>query len=420
MNNAGTIKDSLLIRMSVEDFDNVVALNLRGTFLCTRLVLRDMLRNRWGRVVNIGSVVGIAGNVGQSNYAASKAAVIGFTKSVAKEVASRNITVNCVAPGYVTTDIVEDLPQELKGKILERIHMRRFGSVQEVADLVSFLVRDEAAYITGQVIAVDGRPLPRRLVWSKAARPSGARWPWSPAAPAASASPSLTSWPPAGPTSPSTTCATTARRATLRRRWRRWVFAACACGPTWGIPQSIQALVNAVEQEYGRLDILVNNAASGVQRPAMELEEHHWDWTLDVNARGPWLCTKEAVRLMPEGGSVVNLTSLGSQRVLPFYTSVGVSKAALEALTRYLAVELAPRGIRVNAVSAGYVDTDALRTFPNWREMLAQAQEKTPGGSHAHGRRRGPGGGASLHGGRGHGARPGHRGGRGPLAPGVG
>ena len=156
VNNAGTIKDSLLIRMSVEDFDNVVALNLRGTFLCTRLVLRDMLRSRWGRVVNIGSVVGIAGNVGQSNYAASKAAVIGFTKSVAKEVASRNITVNCVAPGYVTTDIVEDLPQELKGKILERIHMRRFGSVQEVADLVSFLVRDEAAYITGQVIAVDG------------------------------------------------------------------------------------------------------------------------------------------------------------------------------------------------------------------------------------------------------------------------
>ena len=156
VNNAGTIKDSLLIRMSVEDFDNVVALNLRGTFLCTRLVLRDMLRNRWGRVVNIGSVVGIAGNVGQSNYAASKSAVIGFTKSVAKEVASRNITVNCVAPGYITTDIVEDLPQELKGKILERIHMRRFGSVQEVADLVSFLARDEAAYITGQVIAVDG------------------------------------------------------------------------------------------------------------------------------------------------------------------------------------------------------------------------------------------------------------------------
>ena len=187
-----------------------------------------------------------------------------------------------------------------------------------------------------------------------------------------------------------------------------------------GDPQSIRALVNAVEQEYGRLDILVNNAASGVQRSAMELEEHHWDWTLDVNARGPWLCVKEAVRLMPEGGSIVNLTSLGSQRVLPHYTSVGVSKAALEALTRYLAVELAPRGIRVNAVSAGYVDTDALRTFPNWRGDAGAGPGEDSGGPNAHGRRRGPGGGASLHGGRGHGARPGHRGGRGPLAPGVG
>ena len=147
-----------------------------------------------------------------------------------------------------------------------------------------------------------------------------------------------------------------------------------------GDPESIRSLVDAVEREYGRLDILVNNAASGVQRSAMELEERHWDWTLDVNARGPWLCTKEAVRLMPEGASVVNLTSLGSQRVLPYYTSVGVSKAALEALTRYLAVELAPKGIRVNAVSAGYVDTDALRTFPNWEAMLAQAQERTPAG----------------------------------------
>jgi 3-oxoacyl-[acyl-carrier protein] reductase len=156
VNNAGTIKDSLLIRMDLDDFDDVVSLNLRATFLCTRLALRKMVRNRWGRVINIGSVVGIAGNVGQANYSASKAAVIGFTKSVAKEVGTRNITVNCVAPGYITTDLVEGLPADLKERILERVHMRRFGNAREVADLVGFLAADEASYITGQVIAVDG------------------------------------------------------------------------------------------------------------------------------------------------------------------------------------------------------------------------------------------------------------------------
>ena len=156
VNNAGTIKYSLLIRMDLDDFDDVVSLNLRATFLCTRLALRKMVRNRWGRVINIGSVVGIAGNVGQANYSASKAAVIGFTKSVAKEVGTRNITVNCVAPGYITTDIVEGLPADLKERILERVHMRRFGNAREVADLVGFLAADEASYITGQVIAIDG------------------------------------------------------------------------------------------------------------------------------------------------------------------------------------------------------------------------------------------------------------------------
>mgnify|MGYP003310417848 FL=1 len=156
VNTAGTIKDSLLIRMDLDDFDDVVSLNLRATFLCTRLALRIMVRNRWGRVINIGSVVGIAGNVGQANYSASKAAVIGFTKSVAKEVGTRNITVNCVAPGYITTDIVEGLPADLKERILERVHMRRFGNAREVADLVGFLAADEARYITGQVIAIDG------------------------------------------------------------------------------------------------------------------------------------------------------------------------------------------------------------------------------------------------------------------------
>lgn len=156
VNNAGTIKDSLLIRMGLDDFDDVLSLNLRATFLCTRLALRRMVRNRWGRVINIGSVVGIAGNVGQANYSAAKAAVIGFTKSVAKEVGTRNITVNCVAPGYITTDIVEGLPADLKERILERVHMRRFGDAREVADLVGFLAADEASYITGQVIAIDG------------------------------------------------------------------------------------------------------------------------------------------------------------------------------------------------------------------------------------------------------------------------
>ena len=129
-----------------------------------------------------------------------------------------------------------------------------------------------------------------------------------------------------------------------------------------------------VRSEFPRLDILINNAASGVQRPALELEEKHWDWTMNVNARAPWLCAMEAVKLMTGGGRIVNITSLGSHKVLPYYFSVGTSKAALEALTRYLAVELAPKGIRVNAVSGGYVDTSALDHFPNRDEMLRNAE----------------------------------------------
>jgi enoyl-[acyl-carrier protein] reductase III len=147
-----------------------------------------------------------------------------------------------------------------------------------------------------------------------------------------------------------------------------------------GDETQISKLFAAVEEEFGRMDILVNNAASGVQRSALDLEAKHWDWTLDINTKAPWLCTREAVRLMDKGGSVVNITSMGSQRVLPYYTAVGVSKAALEALTRYLAVELAPRGISVNAVAGGYVDTASLRQFPNSEEMLAAARDKTPAG----------------------------------------
>ena len=141
----------------------------------------------------------------------------------------------------------------------------------------------------------------------------------------------------------------------------------------------IKELFAQVESEFGRLDILVNNAASGVQRSASELNQKQWDWTMNINARAPWLCAIEASRLMTQGGSIVNITSQGSQKVMPYYFSVGTSKAALEAVTRYLAVELAPKGISVNAVSGGYVETGALDHFPNREEMLA-AGKQTPVG----------------------------------------
>jgi len=156
VNNAGIISDSLLMRMSDEDWDSVIDLDLRSVFLCTREAIRTMLRSRWGRVINIGSVVGLRGNSGQANYAAAKAGMVGFTQSIAKEVASRNITVNCVAPGYVETDIVEDLPKELKQAIMDRVPIGRFGYPEEIAGMVGFLASDAASYVTGQAIAVDG------------------------------------------------------------------------------------------------------------------------------------------------------------------------------------------------------------------------------------------------------------------------
>ena len=142
-----------------------------------------------------------------------------------------------------------------------------------------------------------------------------------------------------------------------------------------GDADKIKHLFAEVAEAYPTLDILVNNAASGVQRSAAELEEKHWDWTMNINARAPWLCSIEASRLMTRGGSIVNMTSLGSQKVLPDYFSVGTSKAALETITRYLAVELAPKGITVNAVSGGYVDTGALESFPQGDEMRSAGKE---------------------------------------------
>ena len=146
-----------------------------------------------------------------------------------------------------------------------------------------------------------------------------------------------------------------------------------------GDSAKIRELFAELDEKFGKLDVLVNNAASGVQRSASELEEKHWDWTMNVNAKAPWLCAIEASKLMPDGGSIVNITSQGSSKVLPYYFSVGTSKAALESLTRYLAVELAPQGISVNAVSGGYVQTGALDHFPN-RESMMEAGNSTPAG----------------------------------------
>ena len=156
VNNAGINRDRLLLRMKPEDFDAVLDVNLRGAFLCTRYVMPHLIKKRHGRVINMSSVVGLSGNPGQANYAAAKAGLVGFTKAVAREVASRNVTVNALAPGYITTGMVEDLPDEKRKQILDRIPMGRFGSAEEVAETVVFLSSDGAGYITGQVITIDG------------------------------------------------------------------------------------------------------------------------------------------------------------------------------------------------------------------------------------------------------------------------
>ena len=156
INNAGITRDSLLIRMKREDWDKVLSINLTGVFNCTQAVLRGMLKQRYGRIVNIASVVGLMGNAGQSNYAASKAAIIGFSKSIAREIASRGITVNVIAPGYIDTPMTQRLPDEVKKGFLNQIPIPRLGLPQDIAKGVAFLVSDDAEYITGQVLNING------------------------------------------------------------------------------------------------------------------------------------------------------------------------------------------------------------------------------------------------------------------------
>ena len=156
VNNAGLTRDNLMMRMKEDEFDEVLRTNLKGTYLCTRAALRPMIRARWGRIVNISSVVGLVGNAGQANYAASKAGIIGFTKSVAREVAQRGITANVVAPGYVETELTGSLPEKVKDQIRAQVPVGRFGEAKEVSEVVAFLASEGAGYVTGQTVAVDG------------------------------------------------------------------------------------------------------------------------------------------------------------------------------------------------------------------------------------------------------------------------
>ncbi len=156
VNNAGITRDNLLIRMKEEEWDDVINTNLKGVFLCTKSVARPMMKQRSGRIINIASVVGLAGNAGQANYTAAKAGVIGLTKTSAKELAPRGITVNAVAPGFITTDMTGDLPEEVRSQMLAQIPLSSFGEPTDIAKAVLFLASDDSRYITGQTLSVDG------------------------------------------------------------------------------------------------------------------------------------------------------------------------------------------------------------------------------------------------------------------------
>ncbi|MCI0714492.1 MAG: 3-oxoacyl-[acyl-carrier-protein] reductase [Chloroflexi bacterium] len=156
VNNAGTTRDNLIMMMKEEDFDLVINTNLKSTWNCAKQAIRPMVRKRYGRIINITSVSGIFGNPGQTNYSASKAGIIGMTRSLAREVGARNITVNAVAPGFIETDLTSDLPQDLRNWVDEMLVIKRWGSIEDVANAVAFLASDEASYITGQTLTVDG------------------------------------------------------------------------------------------------------------------------------------------------------------------------------------------------------------------------------------------------------------------------
>ena len=156
VNNAGITKDNLLIRMKVEDWDDVINTNLKGAYLCTKAVTRGMMKRRFGKIVSIASVVGISGNAGQANYSASKAGIIGFTKSIAKELGSRGINVNAIAPGFVETDMTKVLSEDIRKQTLDIIPLKKFAQPEDIANVVVFLCSEKGSYITGQVINVDG------------------------------------------------------------------------------------------------------------------------------------------------------------------------------------------------------------------------------------------------------------------------